>query len=63
MNPFFQYQVIKSNLLRRAKCPHCQHSFQVLRKDSQRELTCLKCARKFKITGNISPARKLKKDK
>ncbi len=63
MNPFFQYQVIKSNLVSRAHCPHCQHRFQVLRRDSQRELICFKCGKKFKTTGQMSPVRQIKKDK
>lgn len=51
MNPYFQYQVIKASLTKRAKCPHCQHSFEIMRRDKEHELSCLKCGRKFKVSG------------
>ncbi len=50
MNPIFQYLVIKSNLVTRAKCPQCQHRFEVLRKDSHRQVNCLKCGKSFHIS-------------
>jgi len=64
MNPYFQYQVIKASLTKRTQCPHCQHSFEIMRRDKERELSCLKCGRKFKVSGkNAGLARQIRKNK
>lgn len=63
MNPLFQYQVIKSSMVTGAHCPHCQHRFEVLRRDSQRELSCLSCGKKFKVSGQANTVHKYKKEK
>lgn len=63
MNPYYQYQVIKASMTKRAQCPHCQHSFEIMRKDKERELSCLKCGRKFRVSGKSTGlTRKNRKD-
>lgn len=64
MNPYYQYQVIKASLTKRAQCPHCLHSFEIMRRDKERELSCLKCGRKFKVSGkNPGLVRQIRKNK
>ncbi len=47
MNPIFQYLLIKSSMVNQAKCPHCQHRFDILRKDRQRQVKCPQCGASF----------------
>jgi len=47
MNPIFQYLLIKSSTVNQVKCPHCQHRFDILRKDRQRQVNCPQCGASF----------------